>query len=329
MPTSWIESGLPLVTWIQNLGGWLLAPMRFFTFLGAEEFYLLVAPAIIWCLDAALGLRLGLFLMISGGLNNSLKLLLHGPRPFWVDPQARALVLEASFGIPSGHAQNAVTVWGLLAFALRRLWAWLVAVLLIASIGFSRLYLGVHFPADVIAGWLVGVLLLASLLRLEPGVRAWLAARSAGDQILAALMASMSLVILGSLARLSLARWVLPFQWIENAGAVFPGEIINPYALDGLISNAGAFFGLATGAIWLRSLGGFQVGGPVGQRLLRYPLGLLGVLLIWYGLGQIFPRGDDLISYTLRYLRYALVGGWISGLAPLLFVRFGLAKTGD
>jgi hypothetical protein len=64
----------------------------------------------------------------------------------------------------------------------------------------------------------------------------------------------------------------------------------------------------------------------VRQRLLRYPIGLVGVLIFWYGLGLVFPRGDDWLAYTLRYIRYALIGVWITALAPLLFMRLGLAK---
>lgn len=329
MPSNWIEPGIQWILTLQSLGDWLAAPMRAITFLGNEEFYLLVAPVIYWCINARVGLRMGLYLMISGGLNSAFKLLLHGPRPFWVSSEVKALAIETSFGVPSGHSQNAVVVWSILAQAIKRTWSWIAAVLIILLIGVSRMYLAVHYPADVITGWSLGLLVLLLLLRLEAPVAAWLAQRSPSDRLAVALVASMLLIILGSLARLSLAGWEMPVEWLENASLASPEEEINPYALDGLIANAGVLFGLAAGAIWIQSRRGFSTSGPLLQRALRYLLGVVGVFALWYGLGQIFPRQDDLLSYSLRYIRYALVGVWVSGLAPALFVRLGLAEAGE
>jgi hypothetical protein len=59
-------------------------------------------------------------------------------------------------------------------------------------------------------------------------------------------------------------------------------------ALSGTISNAGALFGLGAGRCGCGG-GGFDAQGAWHHRLLRFPLGLLGVLLIWYGLGAVFP----------------------------------------
>lgn len=329
MPSSWIEPGIQWIIALQALGDWLSAPMRALTFLGNEEFYLLVAPVIYWCISTSLGLRMGLYLMLSGGLNSTFKLLLHGPRPFWVSSEVTPLTIETSFGVPSGHAQNAVVVWGLLAQAVKRQWAWAAAVLVILLIGVSRMYLAVHYPADVVTGWALGLMILLVLLRLEAPVSSWLVQRSPGDRVLAALVVSMSLIILGSLARLSLAGWEIPIEWLQNASLADPEEVPNPYALDGVIANAGVFFGLAAGAIWIKTRGGFSPSGPLLQRLLRYLLGVVGVFVLWYGLGQVFPRQDDLVSYALRYLRYALIGLWVSGLAPIVFMRFGLAKASE
>jgi len=51
----------------------------------------------------------------------------------------------------------------------------------------------------------------------------------------------------------------------------------------------------------------------------------VGVILIWYGLKTVFPAEANLLGYALRYLRYALVGLWVSVGAPALFVRLRLA----
>jgi hypothetical protein len=61
--------------------------------------------------------------------------------------------------------------------------------------------------------------------------------------------------------------------------------------------------------------------------MLRYVIGVAGILLLWFGLGQVFPRSADITSFTLRFFRYTLVGLWISALAPLLFERIGLSRV--
>ncbi len=96
-------------------------------------------------------------------LNELLKTVIHRPRPppfYGVDPE--------SFSFPSGHAFFALTFCGalLLVFASHRKLTPLGAVLgaiLVVAIGWSRIYLGVHYPSDVAAGYLAGTAWLAAL----------------------------------------------------------------------------------------------------------------------------------------------------------------------
>lgn len=322
-----IQMGINFVLFLQSLGGWLVGPMKFFTFLGTEEFYLFAAPALYWCLDARLGLRMGLALMVSGAVNSIFKLAFTGPRPYWVDPRVIAYSSETSFGIPSGHAQNAVVVWGMFAAWFQRTWAWIVAVALMFLIGISRPYLGVHFPHDTLVGWLIGALLLWAFLQYEERIVAWLARYRPTEQIVIALAASLFIILAAALVRFIQGDWTVPAEWVRNATAAAPdADPIAPLALSGLVSNAGVFFGLACGAIFLRQRGSFDAGGALWQRGLRFLVGLVGVYLIWAGLGAVFPRGETLVPFLLRYLRYALIGAWISALAPLLFVQLKLAR---
>lgn len=322
-----MELGIQLILWLQGLGDWLVPPMTFMSFLGTEIFYLFIAPAIFWCYDARLGLRLGLALMVTGILNSLFKLLFHTPRPFWIDTRVQAPHPESSFGIPSGHAQNAVVVWGVLANWFKGAWAWGIALALMFLIGFSRMVLGVHFLSDVLLGWLIGALLLWAILACEKPLLNWLKRFNLTQQIGLAFTASLLVIALGFLVRMLIGDWSLPPEWVANAVLADPGgEPINPLGISGLVSNAGAFFGLAAGGMWLFSRGGFNAGGPALQRLLRFVLGLLGVMLIWGGLGQIFPDGETFLPLLLRYLRYGLVGLWIAALAPRVFVRMRLAE---
>jgi membrane-associated phospholipid phosphatase len=314
-----LNIGVNWVAALQGLGGWLLLPMKFFSFLGTEEFYMLVLPVLYWCIHARLGIQVAFILMISGGLNDAFKLAFHGPRPYWYSTHVKGLALETSFGVPSGHAQNAMSVWGVMAAGVRKWWGWLVAGLVVFFIGLSRLYLGVHFPHDVLLGWLIGGLILWLLARCWDPLAAWLKKCSPGQQIILAFLASLVLIVLPLIPYfwLGAVNWQPPQTWAQYAGEAV--------TMEGVMTTAGTFFGLALGLVWLERKGGFEISGKWWQLVLRYLLGVAGVLAIRYGLKAIFPEGDTLLAYALRYIRYALIGAWLTGGAPLVFIWAKLA----
>ena len=80
--------------------------------------------------------------------------------------------------------------------------------------------------------------------------------------------------------------------------------------------TAGALFGFLIGACWMLKNGGYVDGGKI---VMRYVIGLIGVAIFWFGLGKILPRGEDFVSLGAAYMRYALVGFWISAGAPFIF----------
>lgn len=323
-----LNFGLQIIVWLQGLGTWLTPIMKLFTFLGNEQFYLLVAPAILWCIDATLGFRVGLFLMINGMVNTALKVAFHGPRPYWFTNQVKVFgAAENSFGAPSGHAQNAVVVWGSLAERIKTRLAWIIAIVIMFLIGISRLYLAVHFPHDVLLGWIFGAIMLWLLLRLEKPVVSWIKQFQVGIQLLFIFLFSLFLILIVLIAQFSLNGWSLPMDWVNNAHLAFPAEPeITPLSYHNYLSSTGAFFGLAAGWIWILKLGGFSLRDPWWKLVLRYILGVIGVLILYVGLGALFPDTETFLSYAWRYIRYALIGFWISGFAPWLFVKLRLAS---
>src|SRR5690606_22282527 len=130
-------------------------------------------PALFWIVDKRLATRLIPLFLVSIWINSLIKTVVAEPRPF--DPRVVVLAASDGFAFPSNHAQAAAVLWGGLAALSRRPRLFWGAALLVIGIGFSRVYLGVHFPHDVIAGWLIGLALLlaylAALSRLEAFVR--------------------------------------------------------------------------------------------------------------------------------------------------------------
>jgi hypothetical protein len=266
--------------------------------------------------------------MISGMVNTALKVAFHGPRPYWYSNNVNVLgSAENSFGAPSGHAQNAVVVWGTLADRIKTRAAWIIAIVVMFMVGISRIYLAVHFPHDVLLGWLFGAILLWVFLRFERPVVNWIKQYSVGIQLLVIFSFSLILILIVIIAQISLRGWTVPMDWVNNAHQAFPNEPeINPLSYHNFLSSTGAFFGLAAGWIWISKLGGFSTKDHWLKLILRYILGVFGVLVLYISLGSLFQDSETFISYAIRYIRYALIGFWMSGFAPWLFVKLKLAS---
>ncbi len=310
------------ITLLQSMG-WLEMPMRFFTFLGSETFFLMVLPVVYWCIDASLGMRIGFILLFSNIFNGIIKLTLLAPRPYWIDAGVKALAAESTFGAPSGHAQMATGIWGMAAAHFRRGSAWIVAAALVFLIGLSRIYLAVHFPTDVLLGWLLGGLTLWAFLALWEPVTAWVKGRTVFQQVLLGLLAPALLLLCNGLLVYNLRGYVLPPEWLANAARA--GEPLPaPLSMEGVLTASGVLLGLALGLVWLERAGGFQPSGPVWKRAMCFLVGFMGVAVLYFGLKVLAPSDASLLGSTWRFVRYALLGVWIAAGAPLTFIRLGL-----
>ncbi len=305
----------------QSLGDWLRWPMLAFTALGIEQFFILLLPMIYWCFDQAVGLRLGILFMFSNMINSFFKLLFHNPRPYWISDKVKELYHETSFGIPSNHAQLAATVWGWLAVEVKKKWFSIVAIFLILMIGISRLYLGAHFLSDVLLGWLIGGLLVWAYAAWYEKVAAWIEKLSLGIKLLLIVVTDAAMGGLVYLARWFARSWQMDPAWADRAGEV------DPLNIEGIFTLGGTWLGMLGGYLFLNETKGhFQANKGGWKRLVRFFVGLAGVLVLYLGLGSLFPDNADFISYALRLVRYTLIGLWVSWFAPLVFEKMGLLE---
>ncbi|MEK7785070.1 MAG: phosphatase PAP2 family protein, partial [Chloroflexota bacterium] len=315
---TFLQSQIPFILALQKLAA-LTAPMEFFSFLGSEEFFLILLPLVYLGLDAGLGARLAFVLLFGTSLNWTLKLAFHLPRPYWFDARVLGLATETSYGLPSAHAQNATSIWLFLASAFathpertlsgaqaKPKWkskgAWGVAVIIIALISFSRLYLGIHFPTDVLGGWLIGGLFLTAFLWLEPKATQWLNKIGLGGQVAAATAVAALVVVIGLITRGLIAGSPDPADWAEFAAEA--------RSLDGLFTSAGSIFGVGMGLAMANRWAKFSAGGPLGKRAARFVVGLIGVLIFWAGLRMIFPQKPEAVGLAFRFVRYGLATWW-------------------
>lgn len=123
------------------------------TQLGGEVIFIVAAVVVFWCVSKWEGYYLMTIAFCGTVLNQFLKLICRVPRPWVRDPNftivesARAEATGYSF--PSGHTQNAIGLFGGMARWGGRRWVRLGLTALALVIAFSRMYLGVHTPADV------------------------------------------------------------------------------------------------------------------------------------------------------------------------------------
>ncbi len=308
-----LDWGLTVIHAFQAAGNPALTLIaRFFTLLGDPVAYAIILPVLFWCIDEKRGFCIGLTLFLSNGINVAVKENLQIPRPFMRDPSVQ-LAQATGFSTPSGHSQNSAVLWPMLAWLLfnkthsHRGLALRIAVsfALPFCIGLSRVYLGVHYPTDVLLGWAIGaVISVTALVILNlPFIQ----------RILAKLSAS------ATVAGRSLRTWKL-------AVAAVAALALNA-ASGSDTSMGGLVFGFAAGYIFLteREIRFSAAQGTLAQKALRIAAGLAGLAILYFGLKTVFP-GEASAYYALfRFTRYAVIGLWASLGAPVLFMKFRLA----
>jgi hypothetical protein len=178
-----------------------------------------------------------------------------------------------------------------------------------------------HFPHDVLGGWLLGAAVLWGFARSEGRVGAWFAQRSLGARMGVGLLASLAMISLGHLVLAAVAPITDPPQWSDFAGAA--RQASHWYTL------AGAGFGAVAGYSLMQRYAPFESSGAWGKRLARYAVGLAGLLVLYFGLDNAFAAvaaDESTLGYWLRYVRYTVMALWAFFLAPWSFLKLGLAQ---
>lgn len=268
------------------------------TFLGETEFFLLFFPFLLWAVDKSTGQRAAFLTLAGLSINTWAKELIGHPRPFEWPSTATSPVLDLNnnargHGLPSGHTQSALMLWFYLAYHFKRPWLWILAAILFILISFSRVYLGVHFPTDLVGGAVLGLILLLLFIKFE-------------DTIATALTA--------------------PPVWLQvGLAIIIPLLLILVFPHRDIVTAVSALSGFGLGIIFDRRAVNFTAGGSVQQRALRYITGM-GVLLILYaGMRYLQPEPGQLLDIPVRIARYTMAGLWVGGGAGWFFKQVKLA----
>lgn len=292
---STFDASVKLILWLQSISTSLDPLFIFFTHLGDEVFYLLLLPLVYWTMDRKTGLRLTIVFLCSAYINTFAKVMFEMPRPFQYDPKVKMTVHAGGYGFPSGHTQNSVTVWTFLASCYKKTWFWIVALIMMIMIPFSRVYLGVHFPVDLLGGYILGFSIVLVFLRVEPLVSARLATLGLAMQIILSVSVPAFFIL------------------------VFPGG--DKTGITTMATSAGALVGLALERRFI----GFAASGSLSKKALRFFIGLVFLAVIYLGLKIAFHKLEP--EPLFRIIRYGLVGFFVSFGGPLFFVKTRLAPS--
>jgi hypothetical protein len=271
--------------------------------LGGAAAYLALLPLIFWCYDEEKGIRLALAVMASVWINLGLKFLCDQPRPFWpgYDPSV-GIITESANGFPSGHAQISLTLWVIVASWNGKPWAYAAAILTSLLVGFSRLYLGVHFPTDLLGGWVLGALILCAYF------------------------------LLGGKLKAVLVRGGQRLQMIVSAAAAFVMILYRP-SVEMLMPGAvvlglGLAYSITANRLHFRSAALFGRRGMAKFLSLagRYLVGITGIVLTFVIAGRVNPGEGSALYPLFFFLRFALLEFWIYAAAPWVFLRLRLAE---
>lgn len=149
---------LQFLRWLESIRtNFLTTLFEGITILGEETLVILLVVALWFAVDSKLAQKVFFVTICSTGLNGIVKNIAQVPRPFDKGITPVRHETATGFSFPSGHTQNFSTWSSLFAIKFKKNWLTALVAVLIALVAFSRLYLGVHYPSDVIVGVSLGV----------------------------------------------------------------------------------------------------------------------------------------------------------------------------
>ncbi len=273
--------------------------LEFFTMFGEETFIIAIIAWIYWNKNKKEGFTLSFALLVSLMLNNVLKIIFRTERPFQKLPglTGKRLQTATGYSFPSGHTQGAASFYSSL-FLVYKKWRVIIpAIIIIIFVAISRVYLGVHWPIDVIAAVFIGVI---SSIILVPFLNSIYENKKRRGKFLLILSI--------------LSATVLTVTIFTN-NIIFKGDL----DIIDLIKMSGLLFGVSWGLLFEMKGPQFLVEASLIKKIIRFVIGLVGAFLFMEGLKMLLP-------YTgfFHLVRYGLTGLWVVWFFPLIGGKMGL-----
>lgn len=276
-------------------------------YMGGITFFVFSLPIVYLFYSRKFGSLLAYALFSTGIVNGLLKFFFESPRPTGLSEkfiEISSLVQEHSFGLPSGHSHVSILIWGLVFLEFKNLFLRIIASFFILLTPISRMYAGVHYPGDVIFGFLCGLVFLILFERYkiffqdfpnlskQDGV--YLKIRSIS---LLTILLTLSPILLETSSNLSDAH-LSSLSQVISASASLGGFIVANLLIKARFSHVSERVGLDAPFL-------------VGALL------VVSVLIFYFGLGSLSKKLLQDHS-LLRYLRYFVLIFIITYLIPYI-----------
>ena len=274
------------------------------TQLGEEMVLIAIFCTIFWCINKRIAYVLGASFFLSGLLVQGAKPLFRVPRPWVYDPTFQpvpgSVGAATGYAFPSGHTQNGTALFGSLGAQIKHKIIKIVLFVVVALIAFSRLYLGVHYLADVLVSLVIGVLAI------------WLAIKFITDDPVSK---KRELFMAGFIAFFAIVVIVI-------VAVLYYGGFTEAFQMRDSVIAAGAALGFAVGMYAERNYIRFSVKAQnLPVQLVKIVLGIAGVIAIQEGVRVL---GANLFVDGLRYFLMVI---WLTVAFPIIIKKFFTKKS--
>ncbi|KLU69949.1 MAG: hypothetical protein RHS_4216 [Robinsoniella sp. RHS] len=251
-----------------------------------------------WCLDKKLAYKIALSFFAAGMLLQNLKITFRIPRPWVLDPDFQAVPsavpAATGYSFPSGHTQSATSLFMTLALSLKQKSLKIICVVIFLLVGFSRMYLGVHTPKDVLTAMAMAIIISLLINKLF-------------DKLENTPKSNLILSII--LAGFSVLSMIYALVLLNN------GTINEIYAAD-CCKAAGSGLGFAIGWYLERTYINFETNTAVSKQAAKFILGIASSLLL-KGVLKALLGG----SIPAEMLQYFILVLWVIAAYPFIFQR--------
>lgn len=155
-----MDTMLEILKYIQSFSNPILDSFfEIVTMLGEDLFFIFVIAIFYWCFNKNIGYKLAFVYLTSGAINTMIKEIVKLERPIGYEGiKSSRLHTAGGYSFPSGHTQKSTSLFTTLMIECEKKWFYFTGVLGMLLVGLSRMYLGVHWPIDVIGGLVIGIL---------------------------------------------------------------------------------------------------------------------------------------------------------------------------
>ena len=301
---------LDILMYLQSIRNELLTGIfTFFTICTEVPVITVLTAMLYWCINKKAGQRILFALAGSLNINVAVKNIVKMPRPIGTKGLISLRTQTATgYSFPSGHTQTATTFWTSMITQFKNIWIYIIGILMILGAGISRLYLAVHWPMDVIVGWILGIILSILFIKLFDYID-----NSKNYYILVIIM-----LIFG------VCTYFVGGEDFYKLFGLYSG-----FALGYMVEDTYISFSTENKQrknIFSKSTS--KIEGTKGK-ILRFIIGIISLLIVYLIIKNIentfmIGKNEEIIN-IFKYLKYTIIVFWGVAIAPALFKLFKLA----